>query len=38
MTHCHIRSKKDEMIWSSYKVHVVDALADAVDEGRGKLR
>jgi len=26
------------MIWSSYKVHVVDALADAVDEGRGKLR
>jgi len=26
------------MIWPSYKVHIVDALADAVDEGRGKLR
>ena len=38
MTHCLYQSEKDEMIWSSYKVHMVDALADAVDEGRGKLR
>jgi hypothetical protein len=30
--------EKDQMIWPSYEVHMVDALADAVDEGRGKLR
>ncbi len=31
-------NRKDQVIWPSYKVHMVDALADAVDEGRGKLR
>ncbi len=32
------KGEEDQMIWPSYKVHIVDALADAVDEGRGKLR
>ena len=31
-------TQKDRVIWPSYKEHIVDALADAVDEGRGKLR
>ena len=31
-------NQKDQVIWPSYEVHIVDALADAVDEGRGKLR
>jgi hypothetical protein len=31
-------NQKDQVIWPSYKVHIVDALAVAVDEGRGKLR
>ena len=32
------REVENRRIWSSYKVHMVDALALEVDEGRGKLR
>lgn len=33
-----MKGQEDRVIWPSYEVHIVDALADAVDEGRGKLR